>query len=374
MEHKRSFQAIASSNERNHGIDLLRILCMFSIVLLHVLGEGGVGQKVIQHSKNYYAYLSLRFLNEFAVDAFGMISGYVMYKSRPKLSRLILLWFEVLFYSAGISALFILFNRSSIPSARAELYSMLLPITGNRYWYMSSYFGLFFFIPVLNAGIEKLSKHELQNTIVGLFILICVLGSFNTSRNDPFAMNYGFSTAWLCVLYLAGGIFRKYNTFSYIRIWQALLGIIACVWATVTFKSLMDTHRWRLSYTLDWMLMSNVSVTYTLTAFFMLSLFVKIRPGKRAQQMITLLSPAALGVYLIHVHPMIWSNFITGRFAFLAKLHWLPMLLGALAIAFSIFAVCLLIDLGRIYLFRLLRLEHLCRHIEQFIVRFTEHV
>ena len=141
-------------SERNYGIDLLRIVSMFSIVLLHVLGEGGIGQRVVQFSGNYYGYLTLRFLNEFAVDAFGMVSGYVMCTSRPKLSRLMALWLQVLFYSAGISALFIVFDRSGIPSIRAELYSMLLPITGGRYWYMSCYFCMFFFIPVLNAGLE----------------------------------------------------------------------------------------------------------------------------------------------------------------------------------------------------------------------------
>lgn len=357
-------------SERNYGIDILRIWSMFSIVLLHVLGEGGVGRHVEQFSSNYYGYLTLRFLNEFAVDAFGMVSGYVMCRSKPKISRLLVLWLEVLFYSAGLSALFIVFDRASIPSARAELYSMLLPITGGRYWYMSNYFGLFFFIPILNAGIEKLSKKELFGSLAGLFFLICVAGSLNTSRNDPFSMNYGFSTAWLCVLYLAGGTFRKYEEQIRVRVWQALLGIALCVTATVLFKRGMDINRWKLAYTLDWMLMSNVSITYTLTAFFVLTLCVRIRPGLKAQRIIKLLSPAALGVYLIHVHPLVWNRFITNRFAFLAQLHWIPMLAAAAAIAFCIFLLCLLIDLGRIRLFRMLRLEQICIGIERIARRF----
>ena len=127
-------QISPATGERNYGIDLLRLLSMFSIVLLHVLGEGGIGQAVAPYSKNYYGYLSIRFLNEFAVDAYGMISGYVMYRSRPKFSRLMVLWLEVLFYSAGLSVLFILFDRASVPVARAECYRMMLPISSGRYW------------------------------------------------------------------------------------------------------------------------------------------------------------------------------------------------------------------------------------------------
>lgn len=356
-------QISPATGERNYGIDLLRLLSMFSIVLLHVLGEGGIGQAVAPYSKNYYGYLSIRFLNEFAVDAYGMISGYVMYRSRPKFSRLMVLWLEVLFYSAGLSVLFILFDRASVPVARAECYRMMLPISSGRYWYMSCYFCLFLLIPVLNAGLEKLSKGEILRTLTGLFVLICVFGSLNISRKDPFGMNYGFSTAWLCVLYLAGGACRKYGLHTRVRVWQALAGIAVCVVSTVLFKTWMDQNRWRLPYTLDWMLMSNVSVTYTLTAFFMLMLFVRIRPGKTAQKVIALLSPASLGVYLIHVHPLVWSRFMTGRFAFLAGDPWMLMLLKAVAIAAGIFALCLAIDLCRILLFRLFRVEHLCKSI-----------
>ena len=180
-------------------------------------------------------------------------------------------------------------------------------------------------------------------------------------------MNYGFSTAWLCVLYLVGGAYRKYEDRFHIRIRQALLGIAVCVLATVYFKHWMDMNRWRLSYTLDWMMMSNVSITYMLTAFFMLTLFACIRPGERAQRIIRLLSPAALGVYLIHVHPMIWSHFITDRFAVLADLHWIVMLITAIAIAIVIFAVCIAVELGRIYLFKLVRVEKFCADAEKML-------
>lgn len=367
MNHQQVLRPASAGSSRHYGIDFLRILSMFSVVLLHVLGEGGVGRAVEPYSKSYYAYLSLRFLHEFAVDAYGMISGYVLYKSRPKLSRLLVLWFEVLFYSAGISVLFILFQRSSVPVRRTELYSMLLPITSGRYWYMSCYFCLYLLIPVLNAGIEKLAKAEMRNLLLGLFFLICVFGGLNINRKDPFAMNYGFSSAWLCVLYLIGAFCAKYQVHTRIRPWQAFAGIAACVLSTVAFKSWMDHHRWLLPYTLDWMLMSNSSITYTLTAFFVLNLFARIRPGQSAQRIIAMLSPLSLGAYLIHVHPLVWSHFITSQFAWLADLPWHSMVFGAVGMALGIFSVCLCIDWVRALLFRLLHIEPFCRRIERLL-------
>ena len=40
--------------ERNYGIDFLRIISMFMIVILHILGNGGILASVQIGSSNYH--------------------------------------------------------------------------------------------------------------------------------------------------------------------------------------------------------------------------------------------------------------------------------------------------------------------------------
>ena len=63
--------------ERNYGIDLLRILSMFMVVLLHLCGFGGVLSNVKPFSVNYYIAWFLEIVSYCAVDVFALISGFV---------------------------------------------------------------------------------------------------------------------------------------------------------------------------------------------------------------------------------------------------------------------------------------------------------
>lgn len=353
------------SSARNYGVDLLRLFAMFSIVLLHVIGQGGSTGHQAFASPAYFGFYTLRFLNEYAMNAFGMITGYVLVQSHLKISRLLSLWAEVLFYSIGISLLFILKDRSVVPILRDEFYTMIFPITSRRYWYISSYFCLCLFIPLINAGLEKLSLKETRNMLIGLFLLICVFGSLNIRRNDPFRMDYGFSTAWLGVLYLFGAACRKYDLPHKIHPFICCLGIVICILGTLFFKYMMDLHSWQLKYTLEWMMMSNVSITYTLCAFFMLNLFAQLKPGINLQKVISFLAPAALGVYLIHTHTMIWENLITDCSSGFADDPFPIFIIKTLGLSLSIFAICIAIDLIRIRLFQILRITHLCNRLGQ---------
>ncbi len=353
----------ADSLQRNYGIDLLRILSMFAVVYIHAFGEGGIGLTVAQFSSNYYCYLVLRFLSEFAVDAFGMITGYVMFYSKPRFSKLVMLWFEVLFYSVSISVLFLVFDPGMANNLRKEIYLMLLPVGTNRYWYISCYFCMYFLIPVMNAGVNFLSRDEMKKVLISLFVLISVIGNLNTSRTDAFHMNYGYSAAWLCYLYLAGAYFRKYETASRIGYVKLLAGIIACVLVTVLFKVNMDQNRWRLEYTLDWMLISNVSVTFFLLAVCMLLLFSKLHIPEKLTRVIAVISPATLGVYLIHVHPLIWKRLFSGSFKIFANSTWYIMVLQVTFWSVFIFVSSLLIDLVRIRLFKCIHLDQLATKV-----------
>ena len=90
--------------KRNYGIDLLRLVLMYMVVLLHVLGAGGVLRAAEPLSGQYAGAYLLEALAFCAVNGYGMITGYVSYGKKWRLAGLGQLWLQVLVYALGISA------------------------------------------------------------------------------------------------------------------------------------------------------------------------------------------------------------------------------------------------------------------------------
>ena len=90
--------------ERCYGIDLLRMLSMFMIVCLHVLSQGGVMVRLLSFPEPYYACWLLESACFCAVNIYGLISGYVGVTGSHRLSRIIILWLQTMFYTVGITA------------------------------------------------------------------------------------------------------------------------------------------------------------------------------------------------------------------------------------------------------------------------------
>ena len=72
------------TDNRNYGIDLLRIFSMFLIVILHSLGHGGVLSSTVINSSQYKFSWLLEIISYCAVDIFALISGYVSYTGNEK--------------------------------------------------------------------------------------------------------------------------------------------------------------------------------------------------------------------------------------------------------------------------------------------------
>ena len=83
---------------RNYGIDLLRIVSMLMVTVLHFSVHGGfLGTP--ENGLSYYILSLIIVICYGAVDIFATISGFVMYNSTVKYTRIINLWIQVVFYS-----------------------------------------------------------------------------------------------------------------------------------------------------------------------------------------------------------------------------------------------------------------------------------
>lgn len=92
--------SLLSSDRRNYGIDLLRMLSMFMVSVLHVLGQGSVLSASGKIPLNYAFAWFLEISAYCAVNCYALISGYVGVKSRFKYTTSLIFgfrWFSTLF-------------------------------------------------------------------------------------------------------------------------------------------------------------------------------------------------------------------------------------------------------------------------------------
>ena len=136
---------------------------MIMIVVLHVLGHGKLLTSVDEGSFKYWILWFLEAMAYCAVNCYGLISGYVGYGKKFKLSNLINLWIEVLFYNVTIAILFKVFNSDI---GLKKIVPSLFPLTLSAYWYFSAYFIMFFFTPFFHYLINRLSKRKATILVV----------------------------------------------------------------------------------------------------------------------------------------------------------------------------------------------------------------
>lgn len=121
---------------RNAGVDLIRLIGMYGIIINHLLylyDKGGM----VKYSK-YSKYLKILHIFTFwHNNGFVLISGVVGYKSF-KYSNLFYLWSEVFFYSISINLYFKIYHRDSYITR--DLSKEFFPIIFKGYWFFTAYF------------------------------------------------------------------------------------------------------------------------------------------------------------------------------------------------------------------------------------------
>ena len=157
----------------NAGVDLLRVLSMFMVVVLHVLGQGGVLAALTPGTPGWALGWTLECACYCAVDCFGLVSGYVAHSRYFSGRRCVLLWAQVAFYSAGIALLFKLFYPES--TSFRSILAACFPVMSQKYWYFTAYFTLIFFAPFLTILLENLSRAQVKQLLAAIVFLFCLL-------------------------------------------------------------------------------------------------------------------------------------------------------------------------------------------------------
>lgn len=360
-------------SERNHGIELLRIFAMLLAAVLHILKKGGV---ITASEGNLAAYSTVWLLEAAAycaVNCYALISGYVGYSDRPKplrLARCIELWLQVVFYSVIITTVYCIAGVGSV--GVSNFADAFLPVTSKQYWYFTAYIGMFFFIPLLNALVRRLNRRALVSLCIMLIAVFSLYDTFASFwKKDPLALVGGHSPLWLGVLYIFGAAMKKLRVPESMSSKKALLIYASAAVFTALFKITGDRL---LRFVPGSLFVRDTSPTVLLCAAALLVAFARFKPCRKLTEFAVLFAPAAFGVYLLHVSPLVFEHVIGNRFAFIGRLPFPLIPFAVLASAGVILAVGLAADKVRILLFKALGVPKMCRKAEKSIRRLWMHV
>lgn len=343
--------------KRNYGIDLLRVLCIFGVVVLHILGHG----RVLETAQTPFGF-SISWLIEIAsypaVNCFILISGFVSYRNEryyPKLSNLLYLFVTVLFYSVVICLILKHFFEPNISSQ--NIFDAVFPVTKNQYWFFTSYFAMFSVSPALNLFV-----HRARGKMLFIYVIAFLILSAFSLKTDPFILTRGYSFIWFALVYILGAIIKKYDIKSKLSFIQSLALIFIPTLITWFTKVLL--HFYEIKG--EDIFVSYCSPTVVAAAVGLVCFFSKMQISKGAK-LISFFASSAFSVYLIHdnIH---FRNFVmSGSFAFINDYQALLIPVFVLLSALIIFVSCTLIDKVRILLFNICRIKKLCEKLEKTI-------
>lgn len=335
--------------ERNYGIDLLRLVLMFMICVLHVLGQGGILASSVDGTMKHSVFWLMELFAYCAVDAFALISGYTATNKTRKYEKLVNIWFQVFFYSFIITIIFVIIGKAgNIRSI--DIIKNALPITFNKYWYMTAYFLLFLAIPILNELLFKLSENNAKKTFIMLFVLFTCIGL----ACDSFETKAGYSAIWLMALYCIGLLGQRIDVFGKRKSITLILIWLLCIVGTWFSYVYLDIEKF----------VNYISPTIVLSGLIMVVLFKRL---KLKGNIISKLAPLALGVYLLQLNQVIWDNIIKDAFVYILDKEILLGILWVLSYASLIFIAGLLVEFIRSKLAKVLKLDLLSKKIVNLI-------
>lgn len=205
--------------DRDSNVELLRILCMFMIVVHHIIigefysvptileGEGKVdsllGGAVILNS---FCYI--------AVNCFILISGY--YGIKFKWRKLYRLYIMCGFY------VFITYITIGMET-REFLRRIIGPFSCRYWWFMTEFIVLYLISPLLNRGIDFINKKDFQGVLVLYTIANIYFGFFF----DQYSKN-GYGVANFVYLYIIGAYLRKFVNVSKISKKKSITVYVLC--------------------------------------------------------------------------------------------------------------------------------------------------
>lgn len=330
---------------RNYGVDALRIVAMLMVCLIHMNLFTKAHFELVP-TKEYFYYFGIwtETVGMIGVNLYAMITGYVCVMSSWRYSRYVRLWVLVAFYTVLLFAIGYVLSFTGVLPCPYGIVQIARKICrlgfGSTYWYFAVYTGLFFIIPFLNQGLQRLSREKFSLLVLVLVVLLPIINF----RAGDIIYSGGYNMIWLTALYVVGAYIKLYPP----RVWRSrwmLLVAGVCTLQPLLFALVglppKNGYTWP------------VAVAYSISLFIVFTrLEIKSEALKRV---ITWAAPASFSVYLLHVHPWSWTMLV--KYVPCVNIAWDYPWWFALAGGLTLYLVCTILDMLRMGMFRVCKVD-----------------
>ena len=338
-------EKLLNTGERNQGIDLLRLILMFMVCMLHILGQGGILEATVPGTSQHVVFWFIEIASFCAVDGFALLSGYMDTGGPSKYSKIVNMWFQAFFYSFVITAVFTLIGLNPHWSFKDMIISGL-PVTFNAFWYFTAYFVLFFFMPGLNRIISMADETNARIVFLLLVFLFSCVGYYW----DPFKTGHGYSTLWIIAMYCIGATARQGRIAERKKTFVLILFWAGCVMLTWMLKVLLGSG----------LLVYYNSPTILISGLMMVLVFSRI---KIKSKIITWMTPLAFGIYLFQLNQIVWNKILHNAFAAVAESNIIGGVIYAAGLALLLFVAGAVIEFVRRQLAKAIRIPAVSNRI-----------
>ncbi len=346
---------------KNLGIEVFRIVATFMVIMLHTLGSTAILNSNIGNDKGSILWL-FEIMSYCAVNCFAITSGYVSCKSKFKISRILYLWFQVLFIFVVMTVALGFISPKDLDENAYR--NMFFPILADLNWYFTAFFGLTFFSPFLNILMQNMSKNQHKYLMAVIFILFCIPTRI-PEVSDLFQTGGGYSLIWLMAMYIIGGYIRIHGVPKPRNKYKWLAGyflstLFVWLWFIIMYDITKSTlgeakyHKIFISYTSPFIL---------LAAICLLEFFLGTNI-KRGGKIICGISSVTFGVFVFHTQDLYWIFGLRTPVNAIAKEKTIIVVLGVIAVALTAFIVCGIATFLQMQLFKLIGINKFCDFVQ----------
>ena len=321
MADHNSFAPGERDKERNYGLDVLRCVAMIMVVILHFLDKGGLLRTLSDEgnftAKDVTAWL-LEALCIVAVNLYMLMSGYLLYQGRFRLSRLLGLVGKVWLYSVMVGFIGIALGTPAEPVDTYFKLRLLFPISMNTYWFMTAYIFFYMLVPVLGIAARAMTRTQMKVMLGCLIFFHVIIKSITPAQLTVDAS--GMDAMWYVVLFFVSVYIRRFcsknvtevvqsngtvaessnglsgNSVTYVLLYVVAALLIfgeAMALRTVYIKTGSLSYILNISYAYNHVLVLLASVLLFIA-------FLKAKIPSGIGKVFAFLGKYSLGVYLLH--------------------------------------------------------------------------
>lgn len=152
--------------KRNSSIELLRITCIYGIIIMHIWGQFSAKCSGI----NLIFGVGINSIFNMGVTLFMLITGY--FGAKVNLKKILRVETTLWYY--GILGVFTIWAVTSYWSFK-DLFKALFPVATNNFWYMSVYMIILMLSGYLNELVEKLDRKKFEMLLLILVIFFYIM-------------------------------------------------------------------------------------------------------------------------------------------------------------------------------------------------------